>query len=82
MSRADLDFDCAPAPVTWRTRWAMTKRSLRKAWQWVRFGKVTSKVMDTAGGGIVCEVAYFGRGGQMVGYWAYGSWDPAFPYQD
>ncbi len=80
MDRADLDFELTPRALTWRDRLVAMRQSARRAWLWIRFGKVTSKVMDTING-IVCEEAYYGRGGQMVGYWAYGSWDPAMPYQ-
>ena len=33
-------------------------------------------------GGAVSEVAYIGRFGRIVGYWAYGHFDPAMPYRD
>ena len=28
-----------------------------------------------------CEIAYYDRHGVMIGYWAYGSYDPDLPYQ-
>lgn len=57
---------------------------LRRAkvfWRWVRFGTITSKVVGTAGDNVAAEIEYRGRGGRVVGYWAYGSWDPSGPYQ-
>lgn len=53
----------------------------RATWQWVRFGDITEVVRGTAGDGVVAEVEYRGRGGKVVGYWAYGYFDPALPYQ-
>lgn len=53
---------------------------LRQAWHWLRFGNITetTKAVD---GGVVSEIEYRGRHGKIVGYWAYGSFDPAFPYR-
>lgn len=53
---------------------------LKRAWQRIRFGRVTEKVMSVDGG-VVSEVAYVDRNGKIVGYWAYGSFDPSFPYK-
>lgn len=63
----------------WRSAVA---RRCRQGWRWLRFGTVTSKVVGTAGDNVPAEIAYYGRGLKMVGYWAYGSWDPAFPYKE
>jgi hypothetical protein len=60
----------------WRAR-----KKLHDTWQWIRFGDVTEKVVDFAGDHVVAEVEYRGRGGKLVGYWAFGSFDPSFPYQ-
>lgn len=49
--------------------------------RWIRFGTLTERVVGTAGHNVVAEVEYLGRGGKVVGYWAYGSFDPAYPYQ-
>lgn len=48
---------------------------------WIRFGTITESVKATAGDHVVAEVEYRGRGGKIVGYWAYGYWDPRFPYK-
>lgn len=53
---------------------------LKKLWQWIQFGKITSEV-KSVDGGHVSEVAYYGRNGVLVGYWAYGSFDPSYPYR-
>lgn len=53
---------------------------LKQFWQWVRFGTLTEEVRSVDGG-VVSEYAVFGRGGKMVGYWAYGGFDPSFPYR-
>lgn len=53
---------------------------LRALWFWVRFGKVRQEVRSVDGG-IPSEVAYLDRKGQLVGYWAYGYFDPSMPYR-
>lgn len=54
---------------------------IRQLIKWLRFGKITSRVicMD---GGVPSEIEYYGRFGRPVGYWAYGAWDPAMPYNE
>lgn len=59
-------------------RWPMW---LVRSWIWVRFGKVRNEIKDTING-IPCEIAFYGRKGRMIGYWAYGSFDPSFPYRE
>ena len=51
-----------------------------RVWQHLKYGQITSKVKDTIGG-LTCEEAYYDCNGEMIGYWAYGSFDPAYPYQ-
>lgn len=64
------------------SQWLVASRyKLALFWQWVRFGSITEKVVATAGDNVVAEVAYYGRKGRMVGYWAYGYFDPKMPYQ-
>ena len=53
---------------------------LRQAWLWLRFGAITETV-KSVDGGVVSEIEYRGRNGTIVGYWAYGDFDPAFPYR-
>lgn len=53
----------------------------RKFLRWVRFGKVTAHVVATAGHDVAAEIEYRGRFGRVVGYWAYGSFDPNLPYK-
>lgn len=54
---------------------------LMRCWQWLRFGTVRAEVLGVDGG-VASEVAYIGRGVKIVGYWAYGSFDPAMPYRE
>lgn len=47
-------------------------------------GPVTFKTMDTMdawGSQLVTEYEAFNRHGKGIGYWAYGSWDPAGIYR-
>jgi hypothetical protein len=54
----------------------------RKArWQKLLFGDITERVVGTAGDGVPAEIEYRGRGGRVIGYFAYGSYDPALPYR-
>lgn len=53
---------------------------IRALIRWLRFGNITTEVraMD---GSCASEVAYFGRFHRLIGYWAYGSFDPSMPYR-
>lgn len=53
---------------------------LKSIWNLIRFGKITSTVKSDING-IACEIEYYGRNGKVIGYWAYGSFDPYYPYQ-
>jgi hypothetical protein len=53
---------------------------IRRAWEWIRFGRITC-VIKAVDGGVVSEEAYYGRGGRLVGYWAHGYWDPSMLYR-
>ena len=53
---------------------------MKRLWNWIRFGTVKEVVVDTING-IPCEINYVGRGGKIVGFWAYGHWCPYYPYQ-
>ena len=46
---------------------------------WCYFGKITSKIV-CLDGGCASEIEYRSRNNELVGYWAYGCFDPAFPY--
>lgn len=56
------------------------RRLARQLWLWIRFGKITSKVV-ARDGGVASEIEYFDRNGKSIGYWAYGSFDPSGPYR-
>lgn len=45
----------------------------------VRFGKVTAVTKCTIEG-IPAEIAYYDRRGRLIGWWAYGYFDPSMPY--
>lgn len=54
---------------------------IRRACQWVRFGRISAVIVAYAGDHVVSEIKFTGRGGKIVGYWAYGYFDPALPYR-
>lgn len=53
---------------------------MKRFLQWLRFGQINEKV-KAIDGGVPSEIEYRGRGGKVVGYWAYGCFDPQLPYQ-
>ena len=53
----------------------------RELWLYIRFGKITSEITDTAGYDVAAEIVYYGRGHKVIGFWAYGYFDPKYPYQ-
>lgn len=55
-------------------------RTIKKIMMRIRFGKITEEV-KSVDGGVVSEIAYYGRGKLMIGYFAYGCFDPSMPYQ-
>ena len=46
----------------------------------VHFGHVRSEVKATEQGH-VAEEAFYDADGNIIGYWAYGHYDPAYPFQ-
>ena len=46
-----------------------------------KFMQIRFVVKDTIGGA-VSEMAALDENGKVVGYWAYGSWDPSLPYPE
>lgn len=57
------------------------RRFFRKIYNRIRFGHVRPVVKSTVCG-VVAEVAYIDRNGEVVGYWAYGHFDPNLPYSE
>jgi len=53
---------------------------IRKLIRWIRFGTIRERVVSRIEG-TPCEIEYTGRFGRVIGYWAYGSFDPSEPYQ-
>lgn len=58
------------------------KRAVRGTYNRVRFGKVTAQVTGTAGHNVAAEIEYRDKSGEVIGFWAYGSWHPSYPYQE
>lgn len=57
-------------------------RAMRRIYNRVRFGKVTQRVTGTAGHNVPAEIEYLDRKGRVVGFWAYGAFDPNQPYRE
>ncbi len=57
-------------------------RALRRAINFARFGRVTSKVVGWIDGYQPCEIEYYDYLGRVIGYWAYGHFDPSYPYRE
>lgn len=60
--------------------WGYSLAPLTPAPEPVRFGdiRVETRSVDS---GVASEIAFIGRGGKIVGYWAYGDFDPSYPYR-
>lgn len=56
------------------------RRWFKRTWFRVRYGPIQEVTVDTING-IPCEIKFLGRKGGVVGYWAYGSFDPSLPYR-
>lgn len=56
------------------------QQQFRQVCLWVRFGTITETVL-AVDGGVASEIEFRGRNGKVVGFWAYGSFDPAGPYR-
>lgn len=54
---------------------------LRRKWNYLRFGVITSHVTGTAGHNVAAEIEYRDRRGRVIGFWAYGHWHPDYPYR-
>lgn len=63
-----------------RTFFTMLPVRRRALWEWIRFGNLTEHVTDSIEG-TACEVEYRGRGGKVVGFWAYGYFCDDYPYR-
>jgi hypothetical protein len=44
------------------------------------FGEITSRIVTTDGG-FASEVEFRDSKNNVIGYWAYGSYDPSLPYK-
>lgn len=52
-----------------------------RLWRWIKWGKLRTETVATAGHDVPAEIQYLDRFGRVVGYWAYGSFDPSYPYR-
>lgn len=48
-------------------------------WNHLKYGKITETVTDSVDN-IPCEISYYDCNGNVIGFWSYGSFDPAYPY--
>lgn len=46
----------------------------------IRFGVITHKITERIDG-IPCEYEYFDSKGRLIGHWAYGAFNPNYPYR-
>lgn len=56
------------------------KEPIKRLYLWVRWGEITEHVVDTIAN-VACEIEYRDRNGKTIGYWAYGHFDPGYPYR-
>lgn len=82
---ASLVDESTPSPIKNLIRrarffFACIPEKRRRLWKRIRFGKITEHVIDRIEG-TACEVEYRGRGGKVVGFWAYGYFCPDYPYR-
>lgn len=70
----------APAIVSLKWRIFEMRRTLKKSYQHWRFGAITETV-KAVDGGVPSEIEYRDCKGIVIGYWAYGSFDPSHPYR-
>ena len=55
-------------------------KTIKRFLNFVRFGRIYTEI-KSIDGGVASEIAYIGRNGVVVGYFAYGSFDPSMPYK-
>ena len=55
--------------------------AIKRLYARIAFGPISERIVDTISEGTVCEIEYTDQHGNVVGYWAYGSYDPSLPYQ-
>ena len=59
----------------------MLKKMLIEMYCRARFGRVKEVVKESIDG-IAAEVAFYNSKGKLIGYWAYGYYDPRLPFQE
>jgi hypothetical protein len=53
---------------------------IRRFVRWLRWGTISERVVCSIEG-TSAEIEFTDRWGRVIGYWAYGSFDPRLPYQ-
>ena len=53
---------------------------IKKIYYLIRYGKITSMTVDDINY-TPCEIKYMDKNGNIIGYWAYGYFEPNLPYQ-
>lgn len=51
-----------------------------RLWWWGKLTEKTIDTMDAWGSWLVTEYEVLDCRGNVIGYWAYGNWDPNLPY--
>lgn len=57
------------------------KQKIKNAIFRLRFAPITERVVDTHDSYMPVEIEYKDRRGRVVGYWAYGAWEPEGPFK-
>ena len=63
-----------------RHRMANLSIWLKARHQFWRYGPITETI-KSIDGGVASEIEYRDCTGRVIGYWAYGSYDPSLPYR-
>jgi hypothetical protein len=63
------------------TLWWRCRRWCRRKLATLRWAPITAVVMGRINGS-ACEIEFRDRCGNVIGYWAYGAFDPGLPYRE
>lgn len=77
-----LTMNLSHAMTSFLETWRSLRHRIQHLVRYIRWGKITVRMTCTAGDGVPAEYEYRDRKGRVIGYWAYGSWDPHLPYKD
>jgi hypothetical protein len=56
------------------------RKLIKKLYIYILFWRITQRTVDSING-LPCEIAYYDRNGEIIGYWAYGYFDPKGKYR-